>query len=81
MAAGSVGRDAHEGNLLLVRVPDEDGEAWVKRATDAREAGAQLYEAARATNDGKVRGMWPTLLSKCNSCHHQFSEDAPHLRP
>ena len=38
---------AESSNLLLHRLPEEDSENWIKLSIETREAGSELYQAAR----------------------------------
>ena len=72
---------AEGGNLLLMRVPKEDGAAWREHAVLVREAGAALYKSGKAKDAEASRKNFAGLLLKCNACHDQFAGGEHQLSP
>jgi hypothetical protein len=64
---------AEGGNLLLIRVPKEDGKQWVQHSVQARDLGGQLYQAAKKKDFKSARKHYETMLTKCNACHQQLA--------
>ena len=69
---------AESCNLLLGRKPDNDGDDWVKHAIASKNAGAELYQAARAKNYEAASTSYRKMLDNCNACHRQL-EDGKHI--
>lgn len=65
---------AETGNLLLLRPPKSAAgeEAWMRHATELREAGAGLARAAAAKDYAKSRSALAGVANACNRCHHTF---------
>jgi hypothetical protein len=74
---------AESANLLLERIPDtaKDKKAWTNFAFAVREAGSQLYQAAKKKDDAVATSAYKTMLTKCNACHKQFAEGKHQLVP
>lgn len=72
---------AEAGNLLLIRVPKEDGAAWREHAIQVREFGATLYKAGKSKDADASRKSFAGLLLKCNACHDQFADGEHQLSP
>jgi len=69
---------AESANLLLSRLPDEDGNDWISHAIAVRSAGSDVYQAAKKRDYGVTRSSFGSMLTKCNACHQQF-EDGKHI--
>ena len=69
---------AESCNLLFARKPDQDADDWSKHAAASRDAGAKLYQAARAKKFDAATQEWNRMLNNCNACHRQF-EDGKHI--
>ncbi|MEX0718559.1 MAG: cytochrome c [Planctomycetaceae bacterium] len=72
---------AEGGNLLLIRKPDEDAADWTKHAVAARDAGGELYRAAKAKDANAAGTRYRAMIARCNACHEQFSAGEPMLEP
>lgn len=72
---------AESANLLLARLPDKDAAAWANHAFAVREAGSQLYQAAKKKDEQTAVSAYKTMLTKCNACHKQFAEGKHQLEP
>ena len=72
---------AEGGNLLLMRVPDEDAARWQKLSVEVRGAAAELYQAARDQDYEAARGHYTKMLTKCNACHTDFADGEHQLKP
>lgn len=68
-------------NLLLIRLPEEDAKAWACMSILTRDAGAELYQAARKRDYAAARKSFGAMLTKCNSCHKQFADGKYQLEP
>jgi hypothetical protein len=61
------------GNLLMLRPPRSGGqEDWMRRATDLREAGANLARLASARDYDKSKAALVNVANVCNRCHQTF---------
>ncbi len=72
---------AEDGNLLLLRGPQEQRAKWIEHATTVRRIGGELYRAAKEKKANKSQQLYRTLLDNCNSCHEQFAGGKPQLKP
>lgn len=68
-------------NLLLTRLPESDGEDWVTHSVASRDAGAEIYSAAKQKDFAKSRGAYEKMLTHCNACHKQFENGKHILEP
>jgi hypothetical protein len=70
-------------NLIMDRLPEKakDKSAWVNFAFAVREAGSQLYQAAKKKDDAVAASAYKTMITKCNACHKQFAEGKHQLVP
>lgn len=68
-------------NLLLIRVPEDDGDDWKRLSVAARDAGGAFYQAARAKDYKAAFAAYATMLTKCNACHDQFAGGEHQLTP
>jgi hypothetical protein len=68
-------------NLLLTRLPEKDGEDWVAHSIASRDAGAEVYSAAKQKDFAKSRGAYEKMLTHCNACHKQFENGKHILEP
>lgn len=69
---------AEGGNLLLIRLPEKDGDLWAKYSADSRDAGAELVKAAKAKDFPGAKKAYEAMLNHCNACHKKF-EDGKHI--
>lgn len=69
---------AEGGNLLLARKPTKGAAAWANFSADSRDAGAELFKAAKAKDYKGARKAYEAMLGHCNACHKQF-EDGKHI--
>ena len=72
---------AEGGNLLLLRKPPEGQTAWGELSVAVRDAGGQLYRAARKRNFSECRRAYEQMLISCNSCHKRFAGGKHQLAP
>jgi hypothetical protein len=72
---------AEGGNLLLVRVPEQEGDVWSKSSIAVRNAGKSLYEAAKKKDYQQSRDHYQAMLQKCNACHTRFANGEHQLSP
>jgi hypothetical protein len=72
---------AEGGNLLLARTPKEDAAEWNELSLAVRDAGEQLYQAAKKREYPAARKAYETMISKCNACHQHFAEGEHQLEP
>lgn len=68
-------------NLLLLRAPAENAEAWKKLSLEVRQHGGELYQAARKSDYATARKAYATMIKSCNACHHQFADGEHQLMP
>jgi mono/diheme cytochrome c family protein len=72
---------AEGGNLLLLRKPEKDIEAWDKYSVDSRDAGAELVKAAKQKDFAAAKTAYEKMLVHCNGCHTQFDKGKNQLQP
>ncbi|MBX3442728.1 MAG: cytochrome c [Planctomyces sp.] len=72
---------AEAGNLLLIRQPDEDQADWAKHSIGVRDAGGELYRAAKAKNFPASKQHFAAMIQHCNACHDQFAGGEHQLNP
>ena len=72
---------AEAGNLLMMRPPEQNVEDWKSHAASIRQAGGERYQAAKNKNFDLAHQKYVTLISNCNSCHDQFHNGKPNLKP
>ncbi|MFT4547153.1 MAG: hypothetical protein ACI9UA_001326 [Pseudoalteromonas tetraodonis] len=72
---------AESSNLLLHRLPEEDGDQWLKLAVKTREAGGELYQAARKKDYAAAKKHFGLMLNRCNACHDKFADGDYQLKP
>ena len=70
---------AENGNLLMLRGPEEGRDAWNQIAADLRDQGELLYQAARKRDYDEARKQYVGFVAKCNDCHNKFA-DGEHLQ-
>ena len=70
---------AENGNLLMIRGPEDDRTAWDRIAVELRDQGQLLYRAAKKRDYDEARKQYVAFVAKCNECHHQFA-DGEHLQ-
>ncbi len=68
-------------NLLLMRVPGENADEWLKLSAAVRTLGGELYQSARQSDYSAARKAYVNMLNKCNTCHKQFADGEHQLRP
>jgi hypothetical protein len=64
---------AEGGNLLLIRKPKDAAGEWKGFSLEVRNAGGQLYRAAKRKDFPAARNAYEQMLSKCNACHKRFA--------
>lgn len=72
---------AEGGNLLLIRLPEEDQADWVRQSEEVRELGGQFYRAAKSRDFAAARQHYEKMLASCNACHQQFAGGEHQLTP
>lgn len=72
---------AENGNLLMLRGPDEKKSEWNKIAADLRDQGKLLYQAAKKRDYAVARKEYVTFVAKCNVCHEKFAEGEHMQKP
>jgi hypothetical protein len=72
---------AEGGNLLLLRRPQKDVEAWQQHALEVGQFGGQLYRAGKTKDYESVMTKYTAMLEKCNRCHQQFANGKHQLTP
>ena len=71
---------AENGNLLTFRGPKgDDATEWIALATELREQGRRVYQAAKKRNYPQARAAMKSFTESCNACHHRFA-DGEHLQ-
>ena len=65
---------AENGNLLMLRGPDEGKAAWNQLSVELRDQGKLLYQAAKKRDFETARRHYEVFVSKCNACHQKFAE-------
>jgi hypothetical protein len=65
---------AESGNLLMLRPPknQQGQDAWMRHATDLREAGTDVARQAANRDLDKTRAALGALTNTCNRCHQTF---------
>ncbi len=69
---------AEGGNLLLLRKPAKDADLWAKWSALSRDAGGDLFKAAKAKDYPAAKKAYEAMLGHCNACHKKF-EDGKHI--
>lgn len=72
---------AEGGNLLLLRTPDEDADAWREYSAAVRGLGADVYHAAKKKDVAATRKSYEAMLVQCNQCHQKFADGEHQLQP
>ena len=72
---------AEGNNLLILRKPEKDVEAWVKYSVDSRDAGAEIVKAAKKNDFAASKAAYVKMLEHCNACHKQFEKGKHILTP
>lgn len=72
---------AESANLLLHRIPKDDGAAWSEQAIAVRDLGGQFYKAAKQKDFPAAREHYQGMLKNCNRCHEQFAMGKHILAP
>ena len=72
---------AEGGNLLLFRVPEKDADEWTKFSTANRDAGADLFKAAKAKDFPAAKKAYEAMIGHCNACHKKFDNGKNQLAP
>jgi len=72
---------AEGGNLLLIRKPEKDVDKWIELSVSSRDAGAELFKAAKKKDFTEARKAYEKMLTSCNACHKQFDDGKNQLMP
>jgi len=70
---------AENGNLLMLRPPEEETNEWNRLSAELRDSGGELYAAAKTRDYPTTRQKYVNFVHKCNACHEQFA-DGEHLQ-
>lgn len=72
---------AENGNLLMMRGPDDARVKWNQLAADLRAEGKLLYQQAKKRDYSQARKHYVAFIAKCNACHHEFADGEHILKP
>ncbi len=72
---------AEGSNLLLIRKPEKDVEAWNRMSIDSRDAGVELLKAAKKKDYAASKAAYEKMLTHCNACHQKFDMGKNQLTP
>lgn len=72
---------AEGGNLLLLRKPEKDADEWAKYSAASRDAGADLFKAAKAKDFAASKKAYEAMIGQCNACHKKFDNGKNQLAP
>jgi cytochrome c553 len=72
---------AEAGNLLLMRLPEENAATWREHSAAVRDGGGEFYQAARKRDYAAAKASYTALLQKCNACHNDFADGEHQLTP
>mgnify|MGYP001815953468 CR=1 FL=1 len=70
---------AENGNLLMLRPPEEEADDWNRLSAELRDSGRELYQAAKTRDYPTTRKKYVNFVQKCNACHNQYA-DGEHLQ-
>lgn len=65
---------AENGNLLMLRGPQENNAEWNTLAANLRDQGQLLYQAAKKRDYKVARRHYESFVANCNDCHNEFAE-------
>lgn len=73
---------AENGNLLMMRGPEDDTRArWNQLSVELRAEGKLLYQQAKKRDFAKASQHYKTFIAKCNACHKEFADGEHMLKP
>ncbi|HEV3386267.1 MAG TPA: hypothetical protein VG097_15710 [Gemmata sp.] len=72
---------AEGGNLLLMRKPEKDAEKWSEYSIASRDAGTELFKAAKKKDYAEAKKAYEKMITHCNACHKQFDNGKNQLTP
>jgi hypothetical protein len=72
---------AEGGNLLLMRKPGKEAEKWTEYSIASRDAGAEVFKAAKKKDYDAAKKAYQTMIVSCNACHKQFDGGKNQLTP
>jgi hypothetical protein len=72
---------AEGGNLVMMRKPEKDIQAWEQFSVASRNAGEELVKAAKLRDFKGASTAYQSMLKHCNACHQQFAEGKHQLAP
>jgi cytochrome c553 len=72
---------AEGGNLLLMRKPEKDADKWTEYSIASRDAGAEVFKAAKKKDHAEAKKAYEKMLTACNACHKQFDNGKNQLMP
>lgn len=70
---------AENGNLLMLRAPDEDAAEWNELSAQLRDQGGKLYRAAKKRDYDVAHAEYVKFVTACNQCHERFA-DGEHMQ-
>ena len=68
-------RAAEIANLIAMRKPAENGEAWLALAVEAQKVGVELGDAAKKQDWPAAQAAYKAIIKNCNACHQKFEPD------
>ena len=72
---------AENGNLLMLRAPEENSAEWNKLSAELRQQGKPLYQAAKKRDFDATRKEYKAIVANCNACHQSFADGEHMLEP
>jgi cytochrome c553 len=72
---------AEGGNLILLRKPEKDVDKWNEYSIASRDAGAELFKAAKKKDYAESKKAYAKMLTACNDCHKKFDDGKNQLMP
>lgn len=72
---------AEGSNLVLLRKPEKDAEKWSEISIASRDAGAEMFKAAKKKDFAATRKAYELMLTHCNACHKHFDKGKNQLEP
>jgi hypothetical protein len=72
---------AEGGNLLLMRKPEKDTDMWTEYSIASRDAGAEVFKAAKKKDYAEAKKAYEKMITSCNACHKHFDSGKNQLMP
>lgn len=70
---------AENGNLLMLRGPEEKKPEWDALSQQLRAEGQKLYQSAKKRDFELTTKHYKQFVSNCNACHEKFA-DGKHIQ-